>query len=84
MTDRVEITTDDVWPEDTEEEAGVVVNWFVSEGATVAAGETICELQVEKVDVDVQAPAAGTLVEIALDENDEFGRGETIAIIEPT
>ena len=72
-----------VWPEDAEDvDEAVVANWFVREGATVEAGEPLCEIQIEKVSVDVPAPASGTLSEIQLRENDEFTRGDTLATID--
>ncbi|ELY97700.1 lipoyl domain-containing protein [Natrialba aegyptia] len=76
---RVAVETADVWPADTDENEGVVVNWFTSEGTRVDEGDPLCEFQVEKVSVDVPAPASGILDEIALDEDDEFEKGETIA-----
>lgn len=81
--ERVAVSTADVWPEDAEESVGVVVNWFTSEGSRVEEGDTLCEFQVEKVSVDVPAPAAGTLDEIVLEEDDEFERGERLAWIRP-
>ncbi|WP_137290387.1 lipoyl domain-containing protein [Natronorubrum halophilum] len=81
--DRVAVTTADAWPEDADEDAGVVVNWFMSEGGHLEGGDSICEFQVEKVSVDVPAPVTGTLDEIVLEEDDEFERGDTLAWIRP-
>ncbi|APW99642.1 biotin attachment protein [Halobiforma lacisalsi AJ5] len=81
--DRVAVDTDAVWPDDAEEDEGVVVNWFAREGSHVTEGETICEYQVEKVSVDVPAPVAGELAEIVLEEDDEVERGATLAWIVP-
>ena len=81
--DRVAVDTGDVWPEETDEDEGVVVNWFLREGSRVNAGEDLCEFQVEKVSVDVPAPVSGTLEEIVLEENDEFERGAVLAWIRP-
>ena len=82
-SERVAVETEDVWPEDTDEDEGVVVNWFTTEGSHVDEGGDLCEFQVEKVSVDVPAPVAGTLDEIVLDEDDEFERGATLAWIHP-
>lgn len=83
-SDRVAITVDEYWPADADEsEAGVVTNWFVREGAHIDEGDTLCEIQVEKVSADVVAPAGGELVEIVLEEDAEFDRGDTLAWIEP-
>jgi len=81
--DRVPVVADGAWTEDVEEETGVVVNWFAREGRRVDAGESLCEVQVEKVSVDITAPVAGELVDIVRDENDEFTIGDTLAWIEP-
>ncbi|MXR52044.1 biotin attachment protein [Halovenus sp. WSH3] len=79
--DRVAINVDEYWPEDADDDEGVVINWFVGEGTTVDEGEVICEIQVEKVDVDIAAPAGGTVTEIVVPEDGEFERGETLAYI---
>jgi pyruvate/2-oxoglutarate dehydrogenase complex dihydrolipoamide acyltransferase (E2) component len=82
--DRVAVDTAAVWPDDVDAEEGVVVNWFAREGRSVDEGETLCEIQVEKVSVDVPAPATGELVEIVLGEDDEFVKGDTLAWILPS
>jgi pyruvate/2-oxoglutarate dehydrogenase complex dihydrolipoamide acyltransferase (E2) component len=82
--DRVAVTPASVWPDDAEpDDEGVVVNWFPREGATVAAGESLCECQIEKVSFDVPAPTAGDLVEIVAGEDDTITRGDTLAWIRP-
>ena len=81
-TDRVAVTLAE-WPDDVDSQEGVVVNWFVCEGATVEDGESLCEVQVEKVSVDVYAPVNGSLVEIIRGEDDEFEKGDTLAWVEP-
>ncbi|WP_232702833.1 lipoyl domain-containing protein [Halobacterium wangiae] len=78
MTD---VDSADVWPADAMDvEEAVVSNWFVRDGATVEAGDTIAEIQIEKVSVDVPAPDAGT-VEVLVEEHGEFRRGDSIARI---
>ncbi|MDR5673815.1 Pyruvate/2-oxoglutarate dehydrogenase complex, dihydrolipoamide acyltransferase (E2) component [Halalkaliarchaeum sp. AArc-CO] len=81
--ERVAVLVDDHWPADVESEEGVVVNWFLREGATVEAGDPLCELQVEKVSFDVSAPVSGKLEEIHLLEDEEFTRGATLAVLAP-
>jgi pyruvate/2-oxoglutarate dehydrogenase complex dihydrolipoamide acyltransferase (E2) component len=74
-----------VWPEDADDvDEAVVTNWFAREGKRVEEGETICEIQIEKASVDVPAPVDGELVEIAVGEEDEFERGDTLARIQPS
>ncbi|MFC7007344.1 lipoyl domain-containing protein [Halalkalicoccus salilacus] len=82
-TDRVAITAGGDWTDDVDAEEGVVVNWFVGEGSAVDDGDTLCEIQIEKVSIDMEAPIDGTLDEIVHDEDDEFTIGETLAWIEP-
>jgi len=80
--DRVAVALDG-WPEDADSDEGVVINWFVREGSRVEEGETLCEVQIDKVSTDILAPVAGTLVEIVRDEDDPFESGDTLAWIEP-
>jgi pyruvate/2-oxoglutarate dehydrogenase complex dihydrolipoamide acyltransferase (E2) component len=79
----VAVETEANWPDDVDADEGVVVNWFVREGKTVDEGDSLCEIQVEKVSLDVYAPVAGELVEILLGEDDEFERGDRLAWIDP-
>ncbi len=80
--DRVAVTLAE-WPDDVDSEEGVVVNWFVREGGHVDADASLCEVQIEKVSLDVFAPVAGTLVEVVASEDAEFARGDTLAWIAP-
>jgi pyruvate/2-oxoglutarate dehydrogenase complex dihydrolipoamide acyltransferase (E2) component len=40
---------------------GTIGEWLVADGASVDAGETIYRLETEKVEIDVEAPTAGTI-----------------------
>ena len=80
--DRTPVAVDAVWPEDADDEEAVVVDWFVTEGANVDEGDTLCTIQVEKVDIDVPAPTGGTVVDIAFEEEQVCGPGDTLAWIE--
>lgn len=71
------------WPEDADSDEGVVINWFVREGATVDESDNLCEVQIDKVSIDVFAPVDGTLTEIVCGEDDEFTRDDTLAWIHP-
>ena len=80
----VAIDSDAAWPEDAADvEEAVVANWFAREGARIEAGETVCEIQIEKVSIDVPAPASGTLESIAVRDNGEFRRGDALGYIRP-
>ncbi|MEL7281015.1 MAG: 2-oxoglutarate dehydrogenase complex dihydrolipoyllysine-residue succinyltransferase [Pseudomonadota bacterium] len=47
-----------------------VSTWFKAEGDTVEADEMLCELETDKVSVEVPAPASGTLTKIIAKEGD--------------
>ncbi|WP_435064425.1 lipoyl domain-containing protein [Halobaculum sp. EA56] len=81
--DRVAVDSGALWPGETDDDVGLVLDWFVPEGSRVEAGERIAEFQVEKVDVDVPAPATGVLAEVVRGEDSEFERGDVLAYIEP-
>lgn len=80
---RVAVTADGDWESDVDETEGIVVNWFAREGGTVERGAPIVEIQIEKVSIDLHAPADGTLDEIVSGEDDEFAIGDTLAWIRP-
>ena len=58
-----------------------VIEWSKSVGETVEEDETLLEISTDKVDSEVPAPTAGTLVEIFAQANDTIEVGQTIAII---
>ena len=47
-----------------------VSTWFKAEGDAVEADEMLCELETDKVSVEVPAPASGTLTRIVAKEGD--------------
>ncbi|HWU64619.1 MAG TPA: biotin/lipoyl-containing protein, partial [Ensifer sp.] len=52
-----------------------VGTWFKKAGDTVAADEILCELETDKVTVEVPAPAAGVLSEIVAKAGDTVEPG---------
>ncbi|QIE41380.1 2-oxoglutarate dehydrogenase complex dihydrolipoyllysine-residue succinyltransferase [Rhodobacteraceae bacterium SC52] len=58
-----------------------VATWFKKPGDTVAQDEMLCELETDKVTVEVPAPAAGTLAEIVAQEGDTVGVDALLASI---
>ena len=58
-----------------------VGKWFKKVGDTIVADEPIVELETDKVTVEVPAPAAGTLSEIAANEGDTVGLGALLGQI---
>jgi 2-oxoglutarate dehydrogenase E1 component len=58
---------------------GTILEWHKQPGEAVAADETIVEISTDKVDVELPAPAAGTLTEILAPEGETVGVGQVIA-----
>ncbi|PID37329.1 MAG: dihydrolipoyllysine-residue succinyltransferase [Rhodobacterales bacterium] len=50
-----------------------VATWFKAPGDAVAADEMLCELETDKVTVEVRSPAAGTMGEITAPEGETVG-----------
>lgn len=58
-----------------------VSTWFKKVGDTVAQDEMLCELETDKVSVEVPAPAAGTLTEILAQEGATVEASAKLAVI---
>ncbi|MFZ8959096.1 MAG: 2-oxoglutarate dehydrogenase complex dihydrolipoyllysine-residue succinyltransferase, partial [Paracoccaceae bacterium] len=58
-----------------------VATWFKKPGDTVAQDEMLCELETDKVTVEIPAPAAGTLGEIVASEGETVGVDALLATI---
>ncbi|MCH7931707.1 MAG: 2-oxoglutarate dehydrogenase complex dihydrolipoyllysine-residue succinyltransferase [Proteobacteria bacterium] len=59
-----------------------VAQWFKSAGEAISAGETLVELETDKVTLEVPAPASGTLSEIRVDVGANVEAGATLGTIE--
>lgn len=59
---------------------GVLATWFVADGDRVDEGSLIAEVAVDKVDMEVPAPAAGT-IHLLVAEGDVVKQGTTVARI---
>ncbi len=55
--------------------------WFKKVGDTVAQDEMLCELETDKVSVEVPAPTAGTLTEILAEEGSTVQANGKLAVI---
>lgn len=62
-------------------EHATIARWRKNEGDAVAAGETVLEIETDKVTEEIEAPANGTLSEIVAVEGDEVKVGGLLAII---
>src|SRR6056297_2610086 len=58
-----------------------VSTWFKSEGDTVAQDEMLCELETDKVSVEVPSPAAGILSKIVAAEGATVDASARLAVI---
>ncbi|ARO13487.1 2-oxoglutarate dehydrogenase E2 component (dihydrolipoamide succinyltransferase) [Ketogulonicigenium robustum] len=58
-----------------------VATWFKKPGDAVAVDEMLCELETDKVTVEVPSPVAGTLSEVIAAEGETVGVGALLAHI---
>ena len=61
------------------QETGKILRWLKPEGASVTKGEPIMEIETDKVTVEIEAPATGTLASVTAREGDVIPVGQTIA-----
>ena len=60
----------------------VVLEWLAAVGDRVAAGDPLVRVETDKVEVDVESPVAGTVVDHAVSEDDEVATGSVLCHIE--
>ena len=75
---RVEVTVPTLGESVTE---ATVSTWFKKVGDRVEADEPLCELETDKVSVEVPSPAAGTLSEILAEEGSTVEASAKIAVL---
>jgi acetyl-CoA/propionyl-CoA carboxylase biotin carboxyl carrier protein len=63
---------------------GTVLTVKVAEGDAVEPGQVICIVEAMKMENEVTATVAGTVVELAVAELQPISIGERIAVIEPS
>lgn len=63
-------------------ESGTVGSWLKQVGDTVEQGDPVAEIETEKAAVDIEAPASGTLVEIAFEVGAEVPVGSVLGYID--
>ncbi|MFW0107996.1 2-oxoglutarate dehydrogenase, E2 component, dihydrolipoamide succinyltransferase [Rothia sp. P7181] len=61
--------------------SGTVTRWLKEVGETVEVDEPLLEVSTDKVDTEVPSPAAGTLLEIRVEEDEEAEVGQVLAVI---
>ncbi|MBV9801972.1 MAG: multifunctional oxoglutarate decarboxylase/oxoglutarate dehydrogenase thiamine pyrophosphate-binding subunit/dihydrolipoyllysine-residue succinyltransferase subunit [Solirubrobacterales bacterium] len=58
---------------------GTILQWSVKVGDSVKQGDTVVEISTDKVDMELPAPASGTITEILFAEGDTVSVGQVIA-----
>jgi biotin carboxyl carrier protein len=64
------------------EVAGSVWKLVASPGASLQAGDTILILESMKMEIPVEAPVAGQLLELCVAEEDPVEEGQVVAILD--
>ena len=63
------------------QETGKVLRWLKADGADVARGEPLLEVETDKVTVEIESPADGTLAAVSAAEGEEVPVGTVIALV---
>jgi pyruvate dehydrogenase E2 component (dihydrolipoamide acetyltransferase) len=63
------------------QETGKVLRWLKEDGQDVAKGEALLEVETDKVTVEVESPADGTLGGLRAAEGDDVPVGEAVAFV---
>jgi pyruvate dehydrogenase E2 component (dihydrolipoyllysine-residue acetyltransferase) len=63
-------------------EEGTLLKWLVSEGDEVSEGDSIAEIETDKVTMELEAEDSGTLAQITAQEGQDVPVGESIAFIQ--
>src|SRR5207248_8801246 len=63
------------------QETGKVLRWLRAEGDAVAKGESLVEIETDKVTVELESPATGVLTGIRAAEGADVPVGDTIAFV---
>jgi pyruvate dehydrogenase E2 component (dihydrolipoamide acetyltransferase) len=58
-------------------ESSVIVTWKKKKGDSISQGEAICEIETDKATIDVESPAAGTVLDIF------FAAGDDVPVMTP-
>ncbi len=60
----------------------VILEWHVAPGDTVAVGDPLVSVETDKIDTDVPATVAGTVVELLVEPQDEVATGAPFIVVE--
>lgn len=59
-----------------------ILRWIKTPGAAVKKGEALLEVETDKVNVEIEAPADGILGEVSAKEGDFIKFGAAVAVID--
>jgi pyruvate/2-oxoglutarate dehydrogenase complex dihydrolipoamide acyltransferase (E2) component len=59
-----------------------ILRWIKSQGASVKKGDPLLEVETDKVNVEVEAPQDGKLIQISAKVGDFVKFGAVVAVIE--
>jgi pyruvate dehydrogenase E2 component (dihydrolipoamide acetyltransferase) len=59
-----------------------LLSWKVSIGDKVYKGDVLCEISTDKVDMDLESPYSGEIINLIANEGDMINVGEPVAEIE--
>ena len=65
-------------------EEGIIVTWYLSEGESFERGDTLLEVETDKMAAEVPALESGTLLEILVEEQSKVKVGDILALIDPS
>ena len=63
------------------QDTGRVIRWLAAEGDVVRKGQPVIEIETDKVTVELEAPADGTLARVTAHAGDDVPVGNVIALI---
>ncbi|MGZ8715582.1 MAG: dihydrolipoamide acetyltransferase family protein [Gaiellaceae bacterium] len=63
------------------QETGKVLRWLKQDGDAVAKGEPLLEVETDKVTVEIESPAGGTLAAVSVPDGTEVAVGTVIAVV---
>ena len=59
-----------------------LLSWKISIGDKVNKGDVLCEISTDKVDMDLESPYSGEIINLIANEGDMVNVGEPVAEIE--
>jgi len=62
-------------------DSGKLVRWTVAEGARVALGDIVAEIETDKAVVEIEAPGAGIIVQVVREPGTTIKMGGAIGVV---